>query len=130
MLRLIPRCPEYVSGYRDYCREMYDCGVVYFRPTPPRFIDEGWFERTRPVYDQKEQGQIEGQGSRAQRLHIDGDIVAQAHDGALAVVFFNFRNRGLQRLFPVAIGGRHDGGDFLLVCHWSTPFPGLLPLFL
>ena len=73
MLRLIPRCPEFVSGYRDYCREMYDCGVVYFRPTPPRFIDEGWFERTRPVYDQKEQGLIGGQSPSFHYWAVDGE---------------------------------------------------------
>ena len=61
MLQLIKRCPEYVSGYREYCRELYDSGEPYFRPTPPDAIDEGWFARTKPWYDKKEQGLIEGQ---------------------------------------------------------------------
>ena len=33
MLQLIKICPEYVSGYKDYCQELYDNHVVYFRPT-------------------------------------------------------------------------------------------------
>lgn len=73
MLRLIPRSPEYVSGYRDYCREMYDKNVVFFRPTCPEYIDEGWFERTRPVYDQKEQGLIEGQSPSFHYWAVDGE---------------------------------------------------------
>ena len=60
MLQLIQRCPEHVSGYREYCQEMYDKGVIFFRPTPPETIDEGWFDRTKPWYDQKEQGLLPG----------------------------------------------------------------------
>ena len=60
MLQLIKRCPEFVSGYKEYCREMYASGVTYFRPTPPETIDEGWFERTKPWYDKKEQGLLPG----------------------------------------------------------------------
>lgn len=61
MLQLIKRCPEYVEGYRDYCRELYDNHVVHFRPTNPDSIDDDWFFRTKPWYDKKEQGLIEGQ---------------------------------------------------------------------
>ncbi len=61
MLQLIRRCPEYVSGYRDYCRELYDHNVVFFRPTNPDVIDETWFERTKAWYDRKEQGLLENQ---------------------------------------------------------------------
>ena len=61
MLELIKRCPEYVSGYRDYCRELYDNNVSYFRPTNPDSIDENWFLRTKDWYDKKEKGLIEGQ---------------------------------------------------------------------
>ena len=60
MLQLIKRCPEFVSGYKEYCREMYANGVTYFRPTPPETIDEGWFDRTRPWYDRREQGLLPG----------------------------------------------------------------------
>lgn len=61
MLQLIERCPEYASGYKDYCQELYDNHVVYFRPTNPSNIDENWFYRTKPWYDKKEKGLIEGQ---------------------------------------------------------------------
>ena len=61
MLQLIRRCPEYVSGYREYCRELYDNQIVYFRPTNPASIDVNWFFRTKPWYDKKEKGLIEGQ---------------------------------------------------------------------
>ncbi len=61
MLQLIKRCPEYVSGYKDYCRELYDNNIAYFRPTNPDSIDEDWFSRTKCWYDKKEKGLIEGQ---------------------------------------------------------------------
>ena len=61
MVKLIKRCPEYVQGYKEYCQELYDHQVVYFRPTDPRNIDEDWFFRTKPWYDRKEQGLVEGQ---------------------------------------------------------------------
>ena len=63
MLQLIKRSPEYVSGYKEYCRELYDAHVVYFRPTNPDIIDDDWFLRTKPWYDKKEQGLIEGQSA-------------------------------------------------------------------
>ena len=61
MLKLIRRCPEYVSGYREYCQEAYDNHVIYFRPTNPKLIDNEWFSRTKDWYDKKETGQIQGQ---------------------------------------------------------------------
>ena len=39
MLELIKRCPEYMTGYKEYCQEMYDSHVVYFKPTDPGTID-------------------------------------------------------------------------------------------
>ena len=73
MLRLIPRCKEYVAGYKAYCQELYDAGVVYFRPTDPKCIDEGWFERTKPLYEAKEKGQVEGQPTSFHYWAVDGD---------------------------------------------------------
>ena len=63
MLQLIKRCPEYVSGYRDYCKEIYDdpAALSYFRPTNPKSIDDDWFLRTKDWYDKKENGLVEGQ---------------------------------------------------------------------
>lgn len=61
MLKLIRRCPEYVSGYREYCQELFDNNVIYFRPTNPKLIDSQWFSRTKDWYDKKELGQIQGQ---------------------------------------------------------------------
>ena len=73
MLELIQRCPEFVSGYREYCREMYAEGVTYFRPTPPETIDEGWFQRTKPWYDQREQGLVPGVARSYHHWAVDGD---------------------------------------------------------
>ena len=61
MLQLIKRCPEYALGYKAYCQELYDHNVIYFRPSNPSTIDEDWFFRTKPWYDMKEKGFIEGQ---------------------------------------------------------------------
>ena len=60
MVQLIKRCPEYVMGYKEYCQELYDNHVTYFRPTNPKSIDDEWFERTKPLYDKKEEGILEG----------------------------------------------------------------------
>ena len=60
MLKLIKRCPEHVSGFKEYCEEFYNNKIVYFRPMNPNLIDEDWFERTKPLYDQKEEGNLEG----------------------------------------------------------------------
>ena len=73
MLKLIKRCPEYVSGYKEYCQEMYDSGVRYFLPTDPSFIDEGWFERTKGWYDKKEQGLLPGVARSYHYWAVDED---------------------------------------------------------
>ena len=39
---------------------MYDSNIIYFRPTNPNNIDDEWFERTKPLYDKKEEGRLEG----------------------------------------------------------------------
>lgn len=73
MVKLIQRRPEFVSGYKEYCQEMYDEGVVYFRPTPPETIDEGWFARTRPWYDKREQGLLPDVARSYHYWAVDGD---------------------------------------------------------
>ncbi|MBQ7567029.1 MAG: GNAT family N-acetyltransferase [Oscillospiraceae bacterium] len=73
MLELIARCPEFVSGYRDYCRELYDAPSLFFRPTDPDTIDDDWFERTKPWYDRKEKGLIPGQPVSFHYWAVDGD---------------------------------------------------------
>ena len=71
MLQLIKRCPEYVSGYKEYCRELYDNNVVYFRPTNPDSIDEDWFSRTQEWYDKKEKGLVEGESPSLHYWAVD-----------------------------------------------------------
>ncbi len=71
MLQLIKRCPEYTAGYREYCQELYDNHVVYFRPTNPAGIDDDWFYRTKPWYDRKEKGLIAGQSASFHYWAID-----------------------------------------------------------
>lgn len=73
MLQLIKRCPEYVSGYKDYCQELYDIHVVYFRPTNPNKIDDNWFFCTKSWYDKKEKGLIEDQPISFHYWAIDND---------------------------------------------------------
>ena len=60
MLRLIKRSSKYVLEYKKYCEEFYANKVTYFRPMNPNLIDDGWFERTKPLYDKKEQGLLDG----------------------------------------------------------------------
>lgn len=74
MLELIKRCPEYVSGYREYCREAYEHHVTYFVPTNPAQIDDGWFGRTKEWYDKKETGQTPGQPIGFHYWAVDGDL--------------------------------------------------------
>ena len=73
MLKLIKRCPEFVGGYKGYCQESYDNNVIYFRPTDPKLIDDGWFDRTKAWYDKKENGQIEGQPISFHFWAVDGE---------------------------------------------------------
>lgn len=73
MLKLIKRCPEYVQGYKEYCRELYENGEPYFRPTPPETIDETWFARTKPWYESKEQGLLPGVARSYHYWAVDGD---------------------------------------------------------
>ena len=73
MLQLIKRCPEYVAGYKEFCQELYDHNIVYFRSTRPESIDEGWFSRTKDWYEKKEQGLIEGQSPSLHYWAVDGE---------------------------------------------------------
>lgn len=73
MLQLIKRCPEYVAGYKEFCQELYDHNIVFFRPTRPESIDEGWFSRTKDWYEKKEQGLIEGQSPSLHYWAVDGE---------------------------------------------------------
>ncbi len=73
MLKLIKRCPEYVEGYKAYCQEAFDNNVIYFVPTNPTSIDDEWFFRTKPWYDQKEKGLIEGQSCSFHYWAVDGE---------------------------------------------------------
>ena len=73
MLSLIKRCPEFTMGYKEYCQELYDNNVVYFRPTNPDNIDDDWFFRTKPWYDREEQGLIEGQSASIHYWAVDND---------------------------------------------------------
>ncbi|MBD5146123.1 MAG: GNAT family N-acetyltransferase [Ruminococcus sp.] len=73
MLKLIKRCPEYVSGYREYCQESYDNNVIYFLPTNPKLIDDEWFDRTKDWYDKKETEQIQGQPISFHFWAVDGE---------------------------------------------------------
>lgn len=61
MLQLIKRCPEYTQAYKEYCQELYDHNVVYFRPSNPNNIDDDWFSRTKSWYARKEKGLVDGQ---------------------------------------------------------------------
>lgn len=71
MLKLIQRCPEFVWGYREYCQELFDNNVIYFRPTDPKRIDGAWFYRTKEWYDKKETGQ--GQPRSLHFWAVDGE---------------------------------------------------------
>lgn len=71
-MQLIKRCPEYVQGYKEYCRELYDNNVVFFRPTDPDRIDDEWFFRTKEWYDKKEKGLLKDQPVSFHYWAIDG----------------------------------------------------------
>jgi len=72
MLQLIRRCPEYAAGYKDYCQELYDHNVVFFRPSNPKYLEGNWFERTKEWYDRKEKGLVEGQPVSFHYWAVDG----------------------------------------------------------
>ena len=61
MLQLIKRSPEYAEGYKAYCQEYYDHNIVFFRSSNPKYLEDGWFERTKDWYGRKERGLVEGQ---------------------------------------------------------------------
>ncbi len=73
MLKLIKRSQEYVSGYREYCRELFDNNVIYFRPTDPKLIDDEWFGKTKEWYDKKENGQIPGRSASFHFWAVDDE---------------------------------------------------------
>ena len=63
------------------------------------------------------QSQVQGQGARGDGLHVGFGVFAIAHDGALAIHFFDLLHGGLQRLFLV--GARRDcGRGILFRCHF------------
>ena len=78
MLELIRRCPEYLSGYRDYCSELRESGCRYFCPMKPELVDEAWYYRTKDVYDRREKERIDG---RARSVHYwavdDGRFIGE-----------------------------------------------------
>lgn len=73
MLELIKRCPQFLCGYREYCREAYAHNVIYFRPTDPAQIDDEWFSRTKDWYEKKETGQIPDQPISFHFWAVDGE---------------------------------------------------------
>lgn len=73
MVRLIPRCPEFAVGYREYCQELFDNHVTYFIPTNPATIDDGWFLRTKSWYDRKERGEVPGYPVSFHYWAVDGE---------------------------------------------------------
>ncbi len=56
-----------------YCQEAYDHHIVFFVPTNPLQIDDGWFARTKEWYDKKEIGQTPGQPVGFHYWAVDGD---------------------------------------------------------
>lgn len=73
MLKLISRCEQFVDGYREYCQEAYDNKVIYFVPTNPERIDDGWYYRTKEWYDKKKRGEILNQPISFHYWAIDED---------------------------------------------------------
>lgn len=68
---MINRCEEYAEGYKEYCQELYDNNVIYFRPSNPKNMNDDWFVRTKQWYDMKEKGLIEGQPSSFHYWAVD-----------------------------------------------------------
>ena len=71
MLKLIKRSEEYFEGYREYCRELYDHGAMYFQPMNPDAMDDGWFARTKSIYDRKETEEAPGQARSIHYWAVD-----------------------------------------------------------
>ncbi len=73
MLELIKRCPDFLEGYRDFCREIYEKNVIWYRPMPPDSVDEGWFFRTKPIYDRRETEMVGGRSRSVHYWAVDGE---------------------------------------------------------
>ena len=67
------------------------------------------------------ESKVERKGTGGERFDVYGDVVAETHNGALAVVLLYLRNAGLKCFLLVR--GLPVGGDrsFFLFCHLSTP---------
>ena len=106
---------------------------VYIRCVPAVFLrggDDMQRKRSltgglRPVYlddtaarnAADAEGKVKGQGARGERLDVNRDIVSEAHDGALAVVLFYFRNGCFKSFFLIAACGRGHCNCFFLLGH-------------
>lgn len=73
MLKLIPRNPSYMKGYKEYCQEFWDNNIIWFKPTNPINIDEKWFERTADWYLKKEKGLVHGYAKSFHYWAVDDD---------------------------------------------------------
>lgn len=73
MLKLIPRNPSYMKGYKEYCQEFWDNNIMWFKPTNPINIDESWFERTADWYSKKEKGLVHGYAKSFHYWAVDDD---------------------------------------------------------
>ena len=72
------------------------------------------------------QRQVQRERTGGKSFHIHGNIVAQTHDGALAVIAFDLLQNGLERLLSVlgvpGFGNRRDGDLFLFSHRDSISF--------
>ena len=67
------------------------------------------------------QREIQRQRTRGQSLYIYGDIVAQAHDRALAVVLLNFGDGRFQCFLFIGVSRGRNGGSLFLLSHGNSP---------
>ena len=100
MVELIKRCPEYVMGYKEYCQELYDNHVLYFRPTNPKNIDdeEDWhiwedalivtMEMVMSTLD--EQG-IFGLGAKRKSMLVNAEIMPPDYSNTQRALRLNNR---------------------------------------
>ena len=67
--------------------------------------------------------EVERQGAGGDGLHVHGNVVAEAHDGALAEVLLDLGERGLERFFLVLRldGAGGHGCGFFLFSHSDSP---------